>query len=171
MADSRQRTSARRRMALSRRFRLASSALSIVLVVAACGPLGPMAGSRLRGEMREGDVSSWSFAKDVETVQLETNPSDPHSVNTWIGVVNGRAYIPTSLILGPDDPSERSWVANVISDPQIRVRIEGVIYELKAVKVEDAAEREDVRAAMMAKYEATPDSHSESAWIFRLEPR
>ena len=82
-----------------------------------------------------------------------------------------RAYIPTSLILGPDDPSEREWVANVVADPLIRVRIEGVVFDLKAVKVEDPSERDTVRSALMKKYEAEPDAHSHNAWIFRLEER
>lgn len=130
-----------------------------------------MAGGRLRGELHAGAVADWGFAKEVKTVQLETNPDAPHSVNTWIGVVNGRAYIPTSLILGPDDPSERSWVANVVADSRIRVRIDGVVFDLKAVRVDDAAEREAVRDAIMAKYKAEADMHSDTAWIFRLEPR
>jgi hypothetical protein len=146
--------------------------ISLALFSIACGgPLGPMAGGKLRGDTHTGPVADWAFAKEVKTVQLETNPVSPHSVNTWIGVVNGHAYIPTSLILGPDDPTERKWVANVVADPAIRVRIEGVVFDLEAVKVEDQREREEVRSAMMTKYEAEPDPHSANAWIFRLEDR
>ncbi|MBW2388761.1 MAG: nitroreductase family deazaflavin-dependent oxidoreductase, partial [Deltaproteobacteria bacterium] len=120
-------------------------ALAIALLSTACGsfgPLGPISGGHLRGEVHAGPVTDWAFAQEIETVQLETNPESPHSVNTWIGIVEGHAYIPTSLILGPDDPREREWVANVVADPRVRVRIDGVVYELKVVRVEDASERE-----------------------------
>ena len=145
--------------------------IACALLTTACGPLGPIAGGRLRGEVRSGAVTDWAFAESVETIQVETNPASPHSVNTWIGVVAGHAYIPTSLILGPDDPAEREWVANVVANPAIRVRISGVVFDLKAVKVDDPSERDAVRSAMMAKYDAEPDPHSDNAWIFRLEER
>jgi hypothetical protein len=147
-------------------------ALALALIGMACGgPLGPIAGGHLRGNAHTGAVKDWSFAKDVHTVQLETNPKSPHSVNTWIGVVDGHAYIPTSLILGSDVPTERKWVANVVANPAIRLRIEGVVFDLDVVKVENAEEREKARSAMMTKYGADPDPHSTDAWIFRLEER
>ena len=146
--------------------------MAACLLVTATGcPIGPFAGGRLGGDIHSGAVTDWGFVDRAETCQLETNPSAPHSVNTWIGIVDGRAYIPTSLILGPDNPTERTWVANVVANPAIRVRIEGVVFDLLAVKVEDPSERETVRTALMTKYDAKPDPHSDNAWIFRLEGR
>lgn len=52
----------------------------------------------------------------------------PYSVDVWCGVEDGRPYIPHSLILRADDPMERTWVKNVIADPDVRVRIEGIVY-------------------------------------------
>jgi hypothetical protein len=59
----------------------------------------------------------------------------------------------------------------VVADPRVRLRADGRIYELRAVRVEDPTQIERVRTAMMAKYEVDPDAHAEAAWVFRLEPR
>lgn len=144
--------------------------LLAVGVLVACGPLGPISGGRLRGSV-EAPPADWSAAHAAETVQLESHPDDPYSVNVWCGALDGRLYVPTSLILGPDDPSEREWVRNAMDDPRVRLRVDGVVYELVAVRVDDPAEIEAARAMLLAKYETEPDEHSGKAWIFRLEPR
>jgi len=59
----------------------------------------------------------------------------------------------------------------VEADPRVRLRIEGVVYELRAVRVEYPAEREEVRARLLSKYERENDEHAQQAWIFRMEPR
>jgi hypothetical protein len=106
-----------------------------------------------------------------ERGQLETGPDDPCSVNTWIGSHDGRLYVPTSLILGADEPLEREWVRNVEADPRVRVRIDGTVYELLAVRVEDAATLEAVRATLLTKYEEEADDHARNAWIYELARR
>ena len=146
------------------------AALGLLLVSVACGPLGPISGGRLRGPV-EPPPPDWSAAAEADTVQLETRPGDPYSVNVWCGVLDGRLYVPTSLILGPDDPTEREWVRNVTRDPRVRLRVDGTVYELVAVRVEDPAEVLAARTLLLAKYETEPDDHSGKAWIFRLEPR
>jgi hypothetical protein len=139
--------------------------------VLACGPVGPIPGGALRGDVVSKPVSDWSFTRDVEKVQVETRPSDPYSVNTWIYGEGDRLYLPTSLILGDSEPTEREWVRNVLEDDRVRVRIDGLIYELRAIRVTDAEELEDARTKLLAKYDVEPDDHSSAAWVFRLEPR
>lgn len=135
-----------------------------------CGPVGPFPGGALGGPVAEAPAD-WAAVAHVEQIQLESRPDDPHSVNTWCGVVDGALYVPTSLILGPDDPNERGWVRHVVADARVRLRIEGQVYELRAVRVEAAEERERVRTALLAKYDAELDDHARAAWIFRMEPR
>ena len=145
--------------------------LLAVALLCGCGPLGPIPGGRLRGDLHSAPSSGWAFTEAIETIQLETSPDDPHSVNAWCGTFQGNLYVPTSLILGADDPEEREWVRNVLADPRIRIRIAGTIYELRAVRVDDATGREGARTALLAKYEVEADAHAEAAWIFRLGPR
>lgn len=142
-----------------------------LLAQLACGPLGPIPGGRLRGAEHEGPAPAWDRFAQVEQVQLETNPEDPHSVNTWIGVYEGALYIPTSLIRGADDPRERTWVKNVQADPKVRLRIDDTVYPLRATQVEDPATVEAVRSMLLSKYEVESDPHAQAAWIFRLDPR
>ena len=141
------------------------------LFALACGPIGPIAGGQLRGTVHEGNLPDWEFVSDVETVQLETGPDDPYSVNVWIGAHEGRLYVPTSLILGDDEPTERQWVRNVQADPRVRLRVDGTVYDLKATRVEDEATLEGVRAGLLAKYEKEASDHSRQAWIYELGPR
>jgi hypothetical protein len=151
---------------------LALAALSCAIPwLAACGPIGPLPGGALRGPIHSGPPPDWALAREVEQIQVEVRPADPYSVNTWCGEVDGRLYVPTSLILGPDDPNDRAWVRYAVEDPRVRLRIEGIVYELSAARVEDDAERETVRAALLDKYEVEADPHATSAWIFRMEPR
>ena len=145
--------------------------LALAVLLTACGPLGPFAGGRLRGDVHSGPSPNWAFTQDIETIQLETNPEDPHSVNTWCGDYQGALYVPTSLILGTDEPSEREWVKNALADPRVRLRIDGVIHELRAVRVEDPQELEGAKARLMAKYDEEVTDHSNEAWIFRMQAR
>ena len=150
--------------------RLLALVTMLSLASLACGPLGPIPGGRLRGDSKP-IPNSWSSIADVETFQLETRPADPHSVNIWSGVVDGQLYIATSLILGTDVPEERDWVQHVLEDPRVRLRAEGRIFELRALRVTDPAEVERAKGALMQKYEVEADEHAAAAWIFRLEAR
>jgi hypothetical protein len=145
--------------------------IALAAVSLACGPIGPIPGGALSGEVVEGPVDDWSFTSDIETVQLETRPSDPYSVNTWIYGEGDRLYLPTSLILGDDEPTEREWVRNVLEDDRVRLRIDGRIYPRRAIRVTDPAELEMAREKLMAKYDVESDDHSAAAWVFRLDSR
>jgi hypothetical protein len=138
-----------------------------------CGPIGPFSGGRLSGDPGSSNISDWSQWSDEETIQLETNPSDPHSVTTWFAAIGPAFYVPTSMILGPDKPSEREWVANVEQDPRVRIRVAGLVYEREAVKLGPGAEYDAALAALDAKYDESPsDRGSErEVWIYRMEPR
>lgn len=137
-----------------------------------CGPLGPLSGGALAGPVHAEPVDDWSFTSAHETVQIETRPADPHSVNTWCVGVGDRLYVPTSMIRGPKNPGERDWVVNVVSDPRVRIRIGDEIYERVAVRVSDAAEYDAARAALEQKYALDPADRDpeREIWIFRLEP-
>ena len=141
--------------------------------IAGCGPLGPMPGGRLGGEVHAQAVGDWSFTEAEQTVQIETNPTAPHSVNTWCVGLGPRLYVPTSMIRGPKTPTDRDWVKNVTADPRMRIRIDGEVYEVVAVRVTDPAEYATARAGLEKKYELGPTDldPEREIWIFRLDPR
>jgi hypothetical protein len=146
----------------------------VCLALALCGfgPFGPCAGGRLAGEPSPAPAD-WAFTSDIEQIQLETNPAEPHSVNAWCVALGGRLYVPTSMIRGPKTPSERDWVRNVTHDPRVRVRVGDGLYERTASRVEDAAEYDAARAALEHKYGLDPSERDpeREVWIYRLDPR
>lgn len=150
------------------------TALVVLLVLCwGCGPIGPIPGGRLSGELGPRHVEDWSFAADEETAQFETRPADPHSVNTWFVALDSNLYVPTSMISGPNNPSGRSWVAHVAQDPMMRIRLADRIYERVANRVSEASEYAMAREALESKYGIDPAERDpeREIWIFRLDSR
>lgn len=153
---------------------VAKWAVVVAFVFAGCGPIGPIPGGALSGEVGPAVVRDWSFADEVENAQLETRPGDPHSVNTWWGAVDGQLYVPTSMILGPKNPEGRSWVAHVSEDDRVRIRLGDRVFERRALRLPYGGfEYETARRAIEARYDvAVADRDPErTVWIYRLDPR
>jgi hypothetical protein len=96
-----------------------------------------------------------------------------HSVTTWFASVGPDLFVPTSMILGPKEPSERSWVSHVREDPRVRIRLGDLVYERVAKKVDGDAEFASARAALEAKFAIKPEDRDpeRTIWIYRLESR
>jgi hypothetical protein len=143
------------------------------------GPLGPIGGGRLRGEVAASTPADWSFADRVGEVQVETQWGLlPWSVTTWCLTHAGRLYLPSRNCLA------KRWVQNVLANPEVRVRLEGRIYELRAVRDEDPEVGRALLEQMLVKYlgiEAEgarpaqggdPEANAQAyGCAFRLEPR
>ena len=158
------------RTAIVRRVLLVVSCLALAAVVGCRGPVGPFSGGRLKGP--EGSFpGSWTHADEVMQIQLETNPSDPYSVNLWLAILEGDAYVSTSLLAGTDDPTQRAWVKNVQADPSVRVRIEDVVYPAELDPITDATLRDLVFEAFLEKYPHLELERAEAALYFRIAKR
>ena len=57
-------------------------AVSSLFLFVGCGPFVLLPGGRLDGSPAP-TPSNWSSTSEVDTVQLETRPEDPYSVNIW----------------------------------------------------------------------------------------
>jgi deazaflavin-dependent oxidoreductase (nitroreductase family) len=140
--------------------------LGLAFAALACGPMGPISGGKLDGELVSGPVADWSFTEHAETVAVETRPGDPYSVNVWAVAEGPRLYVASGS--GP----ETTWAKNVLSDPRVRVRVDGKLYELQAVRVQDAAEQEAALLLYKRKYDYQPkEEEAGKAVLFRLDPR
>jgi len=138
---------------------------ALVPLLLACGPLGPIAGGELSGTATS-PPPDWHFTDAVETVQLETRPEDPYSVNIW-GVAYEDAFY---VAAGGGD--ESAWVMHVAEDPRVRLRIGDRLFELQAQRVDDPAVRDAVMQALIRKYDFQPDPEdAATAVLFRLVPR
>ena len=122
-------------------------------------PGGALSGSE------QSHPAEWSAATDVGTLQLETRPEDPYSVNVWgVGIAED-IYVATRA-------EGTGWSNNVDTNPNVRLRIGQTIYPLRAVTVSDAAERDRVLDAYVEKYDvARADMVDNAGLIYRLDAR
>ncbi|MCY3838847.1 MAG: DUF2255 family protein [Gammaproteobacteria bacterium] len=140
-------------------------AMIAMLVAAGCEPMFVFAGGALGGTERP-MPSDWGFTKDFDTVQIETRPTDPYSVNVWGVSVNRHFYVAAS------DASEATWARAIQAEPQVRLRVGDDIYPLLAKRTEDPQELADVTDAYIDKYGGERDrSFIRHAWVFRLGSR
>jgi hypothetical protein len=141
--------------------------LSFAFILIALGCNGPFA--VLPGGQLDGDVMSlppdWVFAGDYGTIQLETRPEEPYSVNIAYTVIDGSLYINAG-------DTETQWVKNLAANPHVRMRMEGVLYELSATRISDAAEISVFGKAWTDQSMFRRDPvELDPVWIYRLNSR
>jgi hypothetical protein len=143
--------------------------LLVTLVLAACvagcnGPFVILPGGALEGSMAA-SPDSWAFTDEVDTVQLETRPADPYSVNVWVIALAENLYVHAG-------DNRTTWVENMETDPSVRLRIDASIYELLAARVEDQEEFDRFSDAYERKYGRRPgNENAAEAYLFRLSAR
>jgi hypothetical protein len=141
--------------------------LAAILGAVALGCNGPFA--LLPGGALEGPTvaapGDWAFTDAIDTVQLETRPSEPYSVNIWVIGLGDRLYVHAGT-------SRSEWVGHMEADPQVRMRIEGSIYELVAARVDSQDEFDRFADAYQRKYGRRPGNENVAeAYLFRLAAR
>ena len=139
-------------------------AIIVLSGLLACGPLVMLPGGRLSGEA-EPVPGDWSFSDRVETVQLETRPEDPYSVNIWGVAVGPDFYVASGK-------PENAWAQHILADDRVRLRIEGTIYDMRALRDDSPESRERYLAAVKAKYDFEPGpEQGNGAILFRMGAR
>ena len=111
------------------------------------GPVGPIAGGALSGSGAQ-PPAQWRSVP--EAIQLEVRPTQPYSVNVWSVGIGPYLYVATGA-------EGSTWTGYLQEDRNVRVRVDGVIYALRAVVVGDAEERRQAVAAYMKKYASPAD--------------
>lgn len=120
------------------------------------------------GRQLDGDVTEapevWAFTDRIDTIQLETTPEEPYSVNLWGVGIAGSFYV---------SGNERSkWVKNLARDSRVRLRVHSTVYQLHATRVDDSAERDSVVKKYVEKYSVDPvDNFVVRCPIFRLSAK
>jgi hypothetical protein len=149
--------------------RLSVRSLSLLVVavsigLAGCGPFLLLPGGKLDGSTLA-TPSDWTVLKDVTTIQLETRPSDPYSVNIWAVGIGPNLYVSAGA-------NRSAWVVNIEANPEVRVRLEDDLYELVASRVERPDEFKSVTDAYDEKYGNRERTETvEEVYVFRLDAR
>lgn len=140
------------------------AALACATFACAGGPCGLLPGGALDGEVR-GAPADWAFAGDSGTAQLETQADEPYSVNLVYTIVDDTLYINAGN-------TETNWVRNLEADPAVRLRIDEVVYELRAERVTDDTEIARFGKAWTSQsmFRRDPTGFDE-VWIYRLRAR
>ncbi len=139
-------------------------AISSLFLVAGCGPFLVLPGGKLDGVTARAP-SDWSFSDEVDTVQLETRPEDPYSVNVWAVAMGPLLYVHAGA-------NRSSWVEHMEANSDVRVRVEDKLYDLRASRVESEDEFARFSDAYEEKYGSRPRNENVAeAYLFRLEAR
>lgn len=142
----------------------ALGAVGAALLVA-CEPVFIFAGGELGGVERE-HPGNWDFAAAVDTVQIETRPDDPYSVNVWGVGVGQNFYVAAS------DAADAHWARAIETNGNVRLKVAAHVYPLSAERVDSADELALVADAYVAKYDVdAEESFIDSAWVYRLARR
>jgi hypothetical protein len=128
----------------------------VLVVVRATGfnPIGDVPGPGnypglwLNGEVVTTPVTDWSFVTQYRTdkVQTRTWYGIPHSVTTGFVLYNNQLYLTSMFAAGRPFPQAKSWVANVMRDPHVRLKFGDKLYDCVLSHVTDPNERAAVLA-------------------------
>ena len=149
---------------MSRRFLPLTTAATLA-ALGCNGPFGLLPGGALDGRVAPIPTDGWASAGSAGTAQLETNPSEPYSVNIAYTVIDGRLYINAG-------DTQTQWVEHMQSDPRVRVRIDDVLYELQAERVEAQDEIERFADAWTSQSMFRRDPRDlDEVWLYRFAGR
>jgi hypothetical protein len=134
--------------------------------IAGCGgnPFVLLPGGALDGTPAS-HPESWAFTDDIETIQLESNPAEPYSVNIWVIALDDDLYVHAGT-------NRAAWVENMETDPNVRLQAEASVYELTAARVTEQASFDRFSDAYEKKYGRRPgNENAGEAYLFELRPR
>ena len=130
-------------------------------------PIYMISGKRLSGDELP-YPADWSMCNDHQTIAVETQVDDPHSVTTLCFVHEGDLMVPAM------NGSEKQWPAMVVRDPRIRVKIGDAVYPARADRLMDVS-MPDLLPSIAVKYpqiaQRDPADAPQDAWLFRISAR
>ena len=132
-------------------------------VLAACGPVP---GGSLEGTLAT-PPSDWSDALSDGRAfcEVESRPSEPHSIQLDCFVHEGRLHVHSHRwAFAPWWPTQ-SWAAIWVEQPEVLVRIDTALFELRAVHITNASERSAILESRG--YDPVPDGIA----VFRFDDR
>ena len=152
---------------------LALAAVGVRLL--AGGPVGPLPGGWLRGELVAEPVADWSFANRFQRLEVESRARWlPFSQGSWFIAHEGRLHLLLPSLFGA------GLKERLDEDARVRVRIDGRLHDLRAKRVTDESEvaallRPALRRQFAIEVEgplrrmAPEGSSGVELWVYRLD--
>lgn len=127
---------------------------------------GPIPGGSLSGTI-EPPPTQWSEALEGDRAicEIEARPENPHSIQLECFAHGGALYAQSHRWALASWWPVQSWAAVWLAHPDVRVRIGEAIFELKAVRVADGPQRQEI--LKQRGYDPVP----EGIVLFRFDPR
>jgi hypothetical protein len=137
-----------------------------VLRITGLNPHDGIPGLWLTGDLVTTAVTDWSFTDQVPTIKLQTQSRFllPHSVTINCVAFKGQLYVTSTYSAG----SPRSWNANVMRDPRVRIKIGDKLYDRSMVVVTDPAEIQGLLEAKAKKYPRLKTPANATVHVFRV---
>jgi hypothetical protein len=125
--------------------------LLVVLRITGLNPHDGIPGLWLTGDLVTTPVTDWSFLDNVPNIKIQTRSRFllPHSVTINCLAYMGQFYISSTRPAG----ARRSWDANVMRDPHVRIKIGDKLYDRTLVLVTDPAEKDALVQVREKKYQ------------------
>lgn len=97
----------------------------------------------------------------MQEIHLETRPwyGIPHSVTTVLWRDGDELFVPCKSC------DQKRWPKSVAADPDVRLKVNGRLYAMRAEKIADDAERRRVLSVF-----GGPDA-PQDVWAYRMVPR
>ncbi|MFK7896312.1 MAG: hypothetical protein AB8G23_10770 [Myxococcota bacterium] len=154
----------RMRMKPTRTVLMLTIVVGLLLPLLGCGPTLLIPGGALPGDDAEAP-SDWSFSDEISTIQLETNPADPYSVNIWAIGLGERLYVHSGA-------NRATWIEHMETDPRVRAKVGEQVFALQAERVVSAEEFAIFANAYEKKYGNRPRNENISeVYLYRLTSR
>ena len=130
-------------------------------------PWDQLPGKRITGEEVAEPNDDWSFMEPSTRVTLEVRPSDPYSVDI-------RAYLHQGVLYLNSISPEHRWTQYLHEDPNLRLKVENKIYQVRATWVEDpelVSEIQKAREQISPRLaQRTPQEKAQNGY-FRIDSR
>jgi hypothetical protein len=138
-------------------------------------------GALVAGELHTGPDPDWRFTDTVPTIELQL-AQPVSSRTTFVMESGGKLYVPSGYMRSALGRIWKDWAFQAAAGDGLAVmRIDGVRYERRLVRVTDPAVIEGVAAKLAQKYAggSTPEAVAAvrrsvadgDTWIFELAPR
>lgn len=139
---------------------------TVFAAIACLSACGPVPGGTLSGVSTRAP-EDWSELLDGERTlcEIESRPADPHSIQLDCFLHRDQLHVQSHRWAFASWWPVESWAAIWIQEPEVRVRIGQLVFEMEALHISDPVERKTILE--FRGYETAPDGIA----VFRFVPR